>query len=175
MGKYQRCKKRSIALCLVPASLLAILFMCNLRWPSPQPSTAVEHTSEPPSTSHQSEEYTAAALSQLAMPSAQQAGAVPREVVILFINMDRRPDRRKRIEQQFSDLFAARPSQFAGWRWQRMPGVVPSPTLRQEYTPFVVGTMGCTMSHIAALSLVESPAEQVLVVIEGNSTHVLTF
>ena len=161
-----------------------LLLVLSLQWFTSGPSTPGQEeieqsrnghfrrseglTSEP-STPRRSEEYTAAVLSQLAMPS-QQAGGVPRAAAILFINMDRRLDRRKRVEQELSDLFATRPSRFAGWSWQRMPGVVPSPTLRQEYTPFVVGTMGCTMSHIAALSL-ESPAEQVLVVMEGKSTH----
>lgn len=109
-------------------------------------------------------------LQMLAVPPPAESG-VPRNVEVRFINMATRQDRRNSMENRLTELFASRPPAFASWTWRRLEAVVPTaPELLEAYTDFVRGTMGCTLSHIAALSPEEALTDDVVVIIEDDAS-----
>lgn len=107
-------------------------------------------------------------LQLLAAPITTTPSEVPSKATLLYINLDSRPDRRKSIEARLDSLFATRPSAFAGWSQSRLAAMSPTDqTLTAAYTPFVLGTIGCTLSHISALAV--APANDVLFVLEDDA------
>ena len=70
---------------------------------------------------------------------------------ILYINLEKRPDRRAQMEAQFRSL-----------------GIPPEKIVRIEAVPNALGALGCTRSHIKALSWAKSQQLKNVLILEDD-------